>query len=140
MTTVTKIEARSSQSGRWLAAVVTFLLIFIILMVIGLLNAPTMGGPKVMASATTYLQEVQRTALPFLGAVAGNHSRFGLCPGGISGMAESQAPPEYDRRLSIPIPVSTHYADVHRGCHIVRVIYFVHEVRHLYTSPVDRPG
>jgi multiple sugar transport system permease protein len=70
MTTVTKNEATPSQSNRILAAIGTFLLIFIVLMVIALLNAPTMGGPKVMASATTYLQEVQRTALPFLGAVA----------------------------------------------------------------------
>jgi multiple sugar transport system permease protein len=52
------------------AAVATFLLIFIILMIIALLNAPTMGGPKVMASASAYLQEVRRTALPFIGAVA----------------------------------------------------------------------
>jgi multiple sugar transport system permease protein len=71
MTTTMKInEAKPTQSGRMLAAIVTFLLIFIVLMVIGLLNAPTMGGPKVMASAATYLQEVQKTALPFLGAVA----------------------------------------------------------------------
>src|SRR5512134_3486248 len=70
MTTMTTTEAKSSQSGRTLAAVVTFLMIFIVLMVIALLNAPTMGGPRVMASAATYLQEVQRTALPFLGFVA----------------------------------------------------------------------
>lgn len=70
MTTITRNEAKPSQSGRTLAAVLTFLMIFIVLMVIALLNAPTMGGPRVMASAATYLQEVQKTALPFLGAVA----------------------------------------------------------------------
>jgi multiple sugar transport system permease protein len=70
MTTITRNEAKPSQSGRTLAAIVTFLLIFIVLMVIALLNAPTMGGPKVMASAATYFQEVQKTALPFIGAVA----------------------------------------------------------------------
>jgi multiple sugar transport system permease protein len=70
MATITRSETKPSQSGRILAAIVTFLLIFIVLMVIGLLNAPTMGGPKVMASTATYLQEVQKTALPFLGAVA----------------------------------------------------------------------
>ena len=63
-------EATPMQSNRTLAASLTFLAIVIVLMVIAVLNAPTMGGPKVMASATTYLQEVQRTALPFLGAVA----------------------------------------------------------------------
>ena len=70
MTTMRMDETKPSQSGRMLAAILTFLLIFIVLMVIGLLNAPTMGGPRVMASAATYLQEVQKTALPFLGAVA----------------------------------------------------------------------
>jgi multiple sugar transport system permease protein len=70
MATMTATDAKSSQSGRTLAAVVTFLMIFIVLMVIGLLNAPTMGGPRVMASTATYLQEVRKTALPFLGAVA----------------------------------------------------------------------
>jgi len=63
-------EASAMPSNRTPAAVITFLVIVIVLMVIALLNAPTMGGPKVMASATTYLQEVRRTALPFLGAVA----------------------------------------------------------------------
>ncbi len=67
---MTANEARVPQSGRTQAAVVTFFVIVIILMVIALLNAPTMGGPKVMASASTYFQEVQRTAIPFLIAVA----------------------------------------------------------------------
>jgi multiple sugar transport system permease protein len=39
-------------------------------MIIALFNAPTMGGPRVMATVDTYLAEVRRTALPFLGAVA----------------------------------------------------------------------
>ena len=63
-------DARSVQSHRTQAAVGTFILIVMILMIIALFNAPTMGGPKVMASVTAYLQEVRRTALPFLGAVA----------------------------------------------------------------------
>jgi len=67
---MTTNEASPMQSNRTQAAVITFLVIVIVLMVIALLNAPTMGGPRVMASASTYLQEVRRTALPFLGAVA----------------------------------------------------------------------
>src|SRR5215217_3407345 len=63
-------NATETRSTRTLAAVITFLTIVIILMVIALFNAPTMGGPRVMASATTYLEEVRRTALPFLSAVA----------------------------------------------------------------------
>jgi multiple sugar transport system permease protein len=39
-------------------------------MTIAIFNAPTMGGPRVMATLDTYLAEVRRTALPFLGAVA----------------------------------------------------------------------
>ncbi len=66
---MTTNEATETQSGGTQAAVLTFFVIVIILMVIGLLNAPTMGGPKVMASASTYFQEVQRTAVPFLVAV-----------------------------------------------------------------------
>src|ERR1051325_5903377 len=67
---MTTNEMRGGQSSRIPAALITFFVIVIVLMVIALLNAPTMGGPKVMASASTYLQEVRRTALPFLGAVA----------------------------------------------------------------------
>ncbi len=71
MTTAVPIkEADGTTSGRTQAAVITFLVIVVFLMVIALLNAPTMGGPRVMTSAATYLQEVRRTALPFLGGVA----------------------------------------------------------------------
>jgi multiple sugar transport system permease protein len=43
--------------------------IVVVLMLIALANAPTMGGPRVMATPATYLAEVRRTALPFLGVV-----------------------------------------------------------------------
>ena len=69
-TAMTTKDANSNQSGRTQAAGITFIAIVVFLMVIALLNAPTMGGPKVMASAATYLAEVRRTALPYLGAVA----------------------------------------------------------------------
>lgn len=51
-------------------SIITFLGIFIVLMVIGLLNAPTKGGPQVMNSFSTYLTEVGATALPFIAAIA----------------------------------------------------------------------
>lgn len=63
-------DATVVQSRRTLVAVISFLVVFIVLMTIALFNAPTMGGPRVMASVDTYLAEVRRTALPFLGAVA----------------------------------------------------------------------
>jgi multiple sugar transport system permease protein len=62
-------ETAVMQSGRTRAAAGTFIVTVVVLMVIALFNAPTMGGPRVMATASTYLQEVRRTALPFLAAV-----------------------------------------------------------------------
>jgi multiple sugar transport system permease protein len=70
MTTMRTVDEGAMQSRRTLVAAVAFLLVVIILMIIGLFNAPTMGGPRVMATVNTYLAEVRRTALPFLGAVA----------------------------------------------------------------------
>jgi multiple sugar transport system permease protein len=49
---------------------ITFVGIFIVLMVIGVLNAPTMGGPQVMKSFSNYLNEVRQTALPFIAVIA----------------------------------------------------------------------
>jgi len=59
-----------AQTQRTIAAFLSFLLVFILLMVIAVMNAPTMGGHSVMASSQTYLAEVKRTALPFLGVIA----------------------------------------------------------------------
>ena len=67
---MTTYEADAVQSRRTLMAVLSFLVVFLVLMAIALFNAPTMGGPRVMSSVETYLAEVRRTALPFLGAVA----------------------------------------------------------------------
>src|SRR4030095_12221877 len=71
-------DASPNQSNRTLAAVAIFFLIVVILMTIALFNAPTMGGPRVMSSVATYLEEVRRTALPFLGAVAALAIGIGL--------------------------------------------------------------
>ncbi|MDD5370145.1 MAG: sugar ABC transporter permease [Anaerolineaceae bacterium] len=57
-----------NRSGS-MPAVWTFIIIVVVLMIIALLNAPTMGGPRVMASTSTYLAEVQKTGLPYLAAV-----------------------------------------------------------------------
>src|SRR5512134_664247 len=69
MTTATQ-ESSAAPSRRTLVAVISFLVVFIVLMTIALFNAPTMGGPRVMATVDTYLTEVRRSALPYLGAVA----------------------------------------------------------------------
>ncbi|HJR81421.1 MAG TPA: sugar ABC transporter permease [Anaerolineales bacterium] len=70
MTTMRTVDEGAIQSRRALVAVVAFLLVVIILMIIALFNAPTMGGPRVMATVDSYMAEVRRTALPFLGAIA----------------------------------------------------------------------
>lgn len=49
-----------------LASILVFVGIVIVLLLIALLNAPTMGGPRVMASAQTYFAEVRATAVPFM--------------------------------------------------------------------------
>ncbi len=56
----------SSQPTGNVAALVTFIVIVAVIMLIALLNAPTAGGPRVMANAGTYLNEVKLTAIPFL--------------------------------------------------------------------------
>lgn len=63
-------QADAGASRPTLVAALAFAVVFLVLMVIAVYNAPTMGGPRVMATFDTYLAEVRRTALPFLGAVA----------------------------------------------------------------------
>jgi len=57
------------KSGRIIAGVLTFAAVTALVMIVAIFNAPTKGGPKVMASMATYLAEVKRTAVPFLVAV-----------------------------------------------------------------------
>ena len=52
-----------------LAAVGTFALVFLVIMVVALLNAPTRGGAQVMATMSSYMDEVKESAVPFLAAV-----------------------------------------------------------------------
>lgn len=63
-------KVESVQLKRNIAAIISFVLVFVIIMIIAIVNAPTASGPRVMASPQTYFTEVRRTALPFLGAVA----------------------------------------------------------------------
>lgn len=53
-----------------IAAAITFIGVVILLMVIALANAPTKGGPSVMASFSTYLNAVKVSALPYLAIIA----------------------------------------------------------------------
>ncbi len=49
-----------------LVSILVFAGIVSVILVIALLNAPTMGGPRVMASIDTYLSEVKQTAIPYM--------------------------------------------------------------------------
>ena len=58
-------QTNSNQQGT-VPAIIAFVGIVLIIFVIALLNAPTMGGARVMSSAQTYFSEVRATAVPFM--------------------------------------------------------------------------
>jgi len=66
------MEKRAKKPTRQglMPAVLTFLGVTVLIVIIALINAPTMGGPRVMASVSTYLEEVKATGIPFMIAVA----------------------------------------------------------------------
>ena len=62
------MQNKAKNPGRTgtLVAALVFIGIVLVVLLIALLNAPTMGGPRVMASLNTYLTEVRATAIPFM--------------------------------------------------------------------------
>ncbi len=60
----------SPGSNANLAAAATFVVVFVVIMGVAALNAPTRGGGQVMKTMGSYLAEVRASAMPFLGAVA----------------------------------------------------------------------
>lgn len=62
-------QIKSPGRNGMLAAALVFVGIVLFVLLIALLNAPTMGGPRVMSSVGTYLSEVRQTALPFMAIV-----------------------------------------------------------------------
>ena len=58
-----KVETKGNSN---LAALITFIAVFVVLMLIAVVNAPTQGGPRVMGSASTYFAAIQQSAIPFL--------------------------------------------------------------------------
>jgi len=53
-----------------LAAAVSFVAVFVVIMIVAALNAPTRGGGQVMETMGSYLAEVRASAIPFLIVVA----------------------------------------------------------------------
>lgn len=73
-----QVQPTSSSSRANLAALLAFILVFGVITIIAVLNAPTKGGPQVMASTGSYLAEVRKTALPFLLIVGVGAGALGL--------------------------------------------------------------
>ena len=61
-----------------LAAILTFVLIFAVIMIIAVMNAPARAGADVMKSTGSYLAEVRKTAIPFLSIVGVGAAALGL--------------------------------------------------------------
>lgn len=55
----------SNQQGT-VPAIIAFVGVVLVIFIIALMNAPTMGGARVMSSAQTYFSEVRATAVPFM--------------------------------------------------------------------------
>ena len=76
------MEKRQTSSGQQgtTPAIIAFFGVVLIIFVIALLNAPTMGGARVMASLQTYFAEVRATAIPFMIVylLLGRLRKFGL--------------------------------------------------------------
>jgi multiple sugar transport system permease protein len=57
---------KPSKSNGSIAAVAVFVVIVAVILFIALINAPTMGGPRVMATLESYFSEVAQTGIPFM--------------------------------------------------------------------------
>lgn len=60
-----RAERAKSQIGANLAAVGAFVLVFVVLLIIALMNAPVRAVSEVTSSVGNYLAEVRKTAMPF---------------------------------------------------------------------------
>jgi multiple sugar transport system permease protein len=63
-------QKTGSQGNATLAAVVSFVLVFLVMIIVAVMNAPIRLGPDVMSSLNSYLAEVRSTAIPFMVGVA----------------------------------------------------------------------
>jgi len=59
-------QETGSQGRATLAAVGSFVLVFVLIAIVALINAPIRLGPDVMASVGNYLAEVRNSAIPFM--------------------------------------------------------------------------
>jgi ABC-type sugar transport system permease subunit len=96
------------------------LLVFLGIMLVATLNAPTKGGPKVMETMQTYLAEVKRTAIPFLIGVALLAAAMGI----MAARTVYMVWPNQKKRTTlftgvfILSPLSHHYGYFHNRRHL----------------------
>ncbi len=80
-----------------IAAIGAFVLVFVMIMVSALINAPTRLGADVTASVGSYLSEVQKTAMPFVLAVG----MIAIIIGGIVALIVRREWPNPNRRRAL---------------------------------------
>jgi multiple sugar transport system permease protein len=68
----------NSSSGANLAAAVAFLLVFAVIIVVSLMNAPIRSSQQVLRSLENYMAEVQQSAIPFMIAMGVAGAALGL--------------------------------------------------------------
>jgi uncharacterized membrane protein YhaH (DUF805 family) len=71
-------QTTAPRSRANLMAVLTFVLVFAVIMIIAVMNAPARAGADVMKSTSSYLAEVRKTAIPFLLIVGVGAAALGL--------------------------------------------------------------
>lgn len=71
-------RSESSGSSANLAAAVAFLLVFAVIIIVSLMNAPIRSSQQVLRSLENYMAEVQATAIPFMIAMAVAGAGLGL--------------------------------------------------------------
>jgi multiple sugar transport system permease protein len=71
-------RSESSGSGANLAAAVAFLLVFAVIIIVSLMNAPIRSSQQVLRSLENYMAEVQATAIPFMIAIGVAGAGLGL--------------------------------------------------------------
>lgn len=69
---------KTNPGGAGPASAAAFAVTFLVIVAVALMNAPIKLGPQVMASLGSYLAEVQKTALPFVGVVAVGAAALGV--------------------------------------------------------------
>lgn len=122
-------QTNSTQQGT-VPAIIAFVGVVFIIVVIALLNAPTMGGARVMASVKTYFSEVRATAMPFMAVI----TILAIIGGSFIAREVKKVWPDERKRkefltgYAFLAPYFNCHAYFYRGRHLVRALYLVQQV------------